>query len=258
MRPGSRRRSRTSWSGRSGSSDARSPAAAAPERSDSSPRARAYPRLVATSRKEIPMRVPPDRLRQLTATILARGGSEPAEADLVAAHLVDANLTGPRQPRRRPDPALRAPPAGGPRRPQHLREGGEGRGRLPHVRRPARVRTSGGRRGDGRRDGARPGDGRGGRDARELAPRRAGRRLRRAGQRGRARLDPLRERGGSHRAGGALPRERLALLHQPGLHRHARHRHPAAAPARHGHERRGDGQGGASRSGQARSCPTAT
>lgn len=40
------------------------------------------------------MRVSPDRLRQLTATILARGGSEPAEADLVAGHLVDANLAG--------------------------------------------------------------------------------------------------------------------------------------------------------------------
>lgn len=40
------------------------------------------------------MRVAPDRLRRLTATILARGGSEPAEADLVAAHLVDANLAG--------------------------------------------------------------------------------------------------------------------------------------------------------------------
>jgi uncharacterized oxidoreductase len=40
------------------------------------------------------MRIPSDRLRQLTATILARGGSEPAEADLVAAHLVDANLAG--------------------------------------------------------------------------------------------------------------------------------------------------------------------
>ena len=40
------------------------------------------------------MRIPSDRLRRLTATILARGGSEPAEADLVAAHLVDANLAG--------------------------------------------------------------------------------------------------------------------------------------------------------------------
>src|SRR6185295_13277066 len=40
------------------------------------------------------MRIPADRLRRLTATILARGGSEPAEADLVAAHLVDANLAG--------------------------------------------------------------------------------------------------------------------------------------------------------------------
>jgi uncharacterized oxidoreductase len=40
------------------------------------------------------MRIPSDRLRQLTATILARGGSESAEADLVAAHLVDANLAG--------------------------------------------------------------------------------------------------------------------------------------------------------------------
>jgi uncharacterized oxidoreductase len=40
------------------------------------------------------MRVPASRLRQLTATILGRGGSEPAEADLVAGHLVDANLAG--------------------------------------------------------------------------------------------------------------------------------------------------------------------
>ena len=40
------------------------------------------------------MRVSPDRLRRLTATIIARGGSEPAEADLVAGHLVDANLAG--------------------------------------------------------------------------------------------------------------------------------------------------------------------
>src|SRR6266446_5101724 len=45
-------------------------------------------------RQEIPMRVSPDRLRRLTATIIARGGSEPAEADLVAGHLVDANLAG--------------------------------------------------------------------------------------------------------------------------------------------------------------------
>jgi uncharacterized oxidoreductase len=40
------------------------------------------------------MRVSPDRLRRLTATIIARGGSESAEADLVAGHLVDANLAG--------------------------------------------------------------------------------------------------------------------------------------------------------------------
>jgi uncharacterized oxidoreductase len=40
------------------------------------------------------MRVSPDRLRRLTATIIARGGSEAAEADLVAGHLVDANLAG--------------------------------------------------------------------------------------------------------------------------------------------------------------------
>ena len=40
------------------------------------------------------MRVPADRLRRLTATIIARGGSELAEADLVAGHLVDANLAG--------------------------------------------------------------------------------------------------------------------------------------------------------------------
>jgi len=40
------------------------------------------------------MRVPPDRLRKMTAAILARGGSEPAEAELVAGHLVDANLAG--------------------------------------------------------------------------------------------------------------------------------------------------------------------
>src|SRR5678815_544037 len=40
------------------------------------------------------MRVAADRLRQLVATSLGRGGSEPAEADLVAGHLVDANLAG--------------------------------------------------------------------------------------------------------------------------------------------------------------------
>jgi uncharacterized oxidoreductase len=40
------------------------------------------------------MRIVPARLRRLTATILGRGGSEPAEADLVAGHLVDANLAG--------------------------------------------------------------------------------------------------------------------------------------------------------------------
>jgi uncharacterized oxidoreductase len=40
------------------------------------------------------MRVAADRLRQLVATILGRGGSEPAEASLVAGHLVDANLAG--------------------------------------------------------------------------------------------------------------------------------------------------------------------
>ena len=40
------------------------------------------------------MRVSPERLRRLTATIIARGGSEPAEAHLVAGHLVDANLAG--------------------------------------------------------------------------------------------------------------------------------------------------------------------
>ena len=40
------------------------------------------------------MRIPSDRLRRLISTILARGGSEPAEADLVATHLVDANLAG--------------------------------------------------------------------------------------------------------------------------------------------------------------------
>ncbi|HXA96162.1 MAG TPA: malate/lactate/ureidoglycolate dehydrogenase [Candidatus Dormibacteraeota bacterium] len=40
------------------------------------------------------MRLAPDRLRRLTASIIARGGSESAEADLVAGHLVDANLAG--------------------------------------------------------------------------------------------------------------------------------------------------------------------
>jgi hydroxycarboxylate dehydrogenase B len=40
------------------------------------------------------MRVAPDRLRRLTAAILGRGGSEAAEADQVAGHLVDANLAG--------------------------------------------------------------------------------------------------------------------------------------------------------------------
>ncbi len=40
------------------------------------------------------MRVAPDRLRKLIAEIIARGGSEPAEAELVADHLVDANLAG--------------------------------------------------------------------------------------------------------------------------------------------------------------------
>ena len=40
------------------------------------------------------MRLAPDRLRHLVTQILARGGSEPAEAELVAGHLVDANLAG--------------------------------------------------------------------------------------------------------------------------------------------------------------------
>ena len=40
------------------------------------------------------MRIAPDRLRQLVTQIIARGGSEPAEAQLVAGHLVDANLAG--------------------------------------------------------------------------------------------------------------------------------------------------------------------
>ncbi len=40
------------------------------------------------------MRIAPDRLRQLVSQILTRGGSEPAEAQLVAGHLVDANLAG--------------------------------------------------------------------------------------------------------------------------------------------------------------------
>jgi len=40
------------------------------------------------------MRVFPDRLMKMTAGILGRGGSEPAEAELVAGHLVDANLAG--------------------------------------------------------------------------------------------------------------------------------------------------------------------
>jgi hydroxycarboxylate dehydrogenase B len=40
------------------------------------------------------MRIAPDRLRQLASQILTRGGSEPAEAQLVAGHLVDANLAG--------------------------------------------------------------------------------------------------------------------------------------------------------------------
>ncbi|HEY7203921.1 MAG TPA: malate/lactate/ureidoglycolate dehydrogenase [Methylomirabilota bacterium] len=40
------------------------------------------------------MRVAHDRLRQITAEIIGRGGSEPAEAELVAGHLVDANLAG--------------------------------------------------------------------------------------------------------------------------------------------------------------------
>ena len=40
------------------------------------------------------MRVAPDRLRTITAEIIGRGGSEPAEAELVAGHLVDANLAG--------------------------------------------------------------------------------------------------------------------------------------------------------------------
>jgi uncharacterized oxidoreductase len=40
------------------------------------------------------MRVSADRLRQMIANILGRGGSEAAEAELVAGHLVDANLAG--------------------------------------------------------------------------------------------------------------------------------------------------------------------
>ena len=40
------------------------------------------------------MHVTADGLRRMTSAILARGGSEPAEADLVADHLVQANLAG--------------------------------------------------------------------------------------------------------------------------------------------------------------------
>jgi len=40
------------------------------------------------------MRLTGDRLRRLTGAILRRGGSEDAEADLVAEHLVQANLAG--------------------------------------------------------------------------------------------------------------------------------------------------------------------
>jgi hydroxycarboxylate dehydrogenase B len=40
------------------------------------------------------MRVTADRLRRLTSTILKSGGSDTAEADLVAEHLVQANLAG--------------------------------------------------------------------------------------------------------------------------------------------------------------------
>src|SRR5215470_2516062 len=57
-------------------------------------RAPAYARVVPIPREECSMRIAHDRLRQLVSTILGRGGSEPAEADLVAGHLVDANLAG--------------------------------------------------------------------------------------------------------------------------------------------------------------------
>lgn len=40
------------------------------------------------------MQVAPERLRRLVGRILERGGSEAPEADLVAGHLVDANLAG--------------------------------------------------------------------------------------------------------------------------------------------------------------------
>src|SRR5262245_17954089 len=40
------------------------------------------------------MRVTADRLREITSAILTGGGSEPSEADLVADHLVRANLAG--------------------------------------------------------------------------------------------------------------------------------------------------------------------
>jgi uncharacterized oxidoreductase len=40
------------------------------------------------------MHVAHERLRRLIGEIIQRGGSEPAEADLVAGHLVDANLAG--------------------------------------------------------------------------------------------------------------------------------------------------------------------
>ena len=40
------------------------------------------------------MRVPHDRLRHIVSEIIGRGGSERAEADLVAGHLIDANLAG--------------------------------------------------------------------------------------------------------------------------------------------------------------------
>jgi hydroxycarboxylate dehydrogenase B len=40
------------------------------------------------------MRIPPDRLRQLTAAIFTAAGCQPPEAERIAAHLVEANLAG--------------------------------------------------------------------------------------------------------------------------------------------------------------------
>ena len=200
------------------------------------------------------MRATADRLRRVTSTIVKAGGSALEEADLVADHLVAANLAGHDSHGVGMIPTYV----------RHLQAGlvvPNTRAKIVKDDGPTlmfdgapRVRPQRGRRGDGGRHRALPPDRRGGDDAGQRAPHRPRGRLRRAGQRGRPRLAALRQRDRPSRARGAVPRHRRALRHQPRLHRAARHRAPAAAAARHGdqRDRHGQGAGGQERGARGR------